>query len=383
MLRPTLVAFVSYPYEWTFGQLKDAALLTLDLQEDADRSGFTLRDASAYNIQFDRGRPILIDSLSVEPREGDEPWAAYRQFCQHFLAPLALMARRDIRCGLMLRDHLDGIPLDLASTLLPARTRLSVGPASHVHLHARAQRQLATPRPPSRRARRWAPRGARRCSTACGGRSRGFLEPGRDRVGRLRSGDPATRTTATSAKEAIVESMLGEVPAGPSPGISAPTSVGSARSSRGSAAASSPGTSIRQRPSVTTSSLKTTGETRVLPLVQDLVNPSPGLGWACAERAPFVERSDADVILALALVHHLAISNNVPLEMIAALFAGLAPTAIVEFVPKHDPMVQRLLGTRVTCSPTTRKKGSSVRSGRGSGSSSGPDRRLVARALPP
>jgi len=92
--------------------------------------------------------------------------------------------------------------------------------------------------------------------------------------------------------------------------------------------------------------LKTSGETLVLPLVQDIVNPSPGLGWAGAERAAFVDRSDADVVLALGLLHHLAISNNVPLEWIASLFARLAPSAIVEFVPKDDPMVRRLLGSR-------------------------------------
>ena len=152
VLRPEPVAFVSYPYEWSFGQLRDAGLLTLDLQEDAEKSGFTLRDASAYNIQFEGSRPILIDTLSLERRSGDEPWQAYRQFCQHFVAPLALMAHRDVRCGLMLRDHVDGIPLDLASTLLPGRTRLSTGLASHVHLHARAQRRYAGGRPaPARR----------------------------------------------------------------------------------------------------------------------------------------------------------------------------------------------------------------------------------------
>jgi ribosomal protein L11 methylase PrmA len=92
--------------------------------------------------------------------------------------------------------------------------------------------------------------------------------------------------------------------------------------------------------------LKAAGTTNVLPLVQDLVNPSPGLGWAGSERAAFIDRSDADVVLALALVHHLAISNNVPLDWIADFFARLAPAAIVEFVPKDDAMVQRLLRAR-------------------------------------
>ena len=92
--------------------------------------------------------------------------------------------------------------------------------------------------------------------------------------------------------------------------------------------------------------LRDDGSSAILPLIQDLVNPSPGLGWAGAERAAFLDRSNADVAMGLALVHHLAISNNVPLPMIAALFARLAPAAVVEFVPKEDPMAQRLLAAR-------------------------------------
>jgi len=107
--------------------LKDAASLTLDAQAAAAERGFTLRDATAYNVQFLRGRPILIDTLSFEAAEPGAPWIAYRQFCEQFLAPLALMAIRDVRLGLMLRDHVDGIPLDLAARLLPGRTRWNLG----------------------------------------------------------------------------------------------------------------------------------------------------------------------------------------------------------------------------------------------------------------
>jgi hypothetical protein len=345
VLRPDPVAFISYPYEWTFGQLKDAALLTLDLQDDAERSGFTLRDASAYNIQFQRGRPILIDSLSVEPLRPAEPWAAYRQFCQHFVAPLALMSRRDIRCGLMLRDHLDGIPLDLASTLLPGRTRLAAGLASHVHLHARAQRRFAGAGRPVRAA---AGMGATRRAA--------LLDSLRRTITGLRWSPGGTewaeydRQTSysdegTRAKEAIVEAMLrdagGAVAWDLGANVGRFSAIASGLGRRVVAWDVDPAASERhyQR-------LKSAGATAVLPLVQDLVNPSPALGWAGAERAAFVDRSDADVVMALALVHHLAISNNVPLASIAALFAGLAPSAIVEFVPKDDPMVGRLLASR-------------------------------------
>ena len=147
VIRPRLLDFISYPYEWSFSQLKEAALLTLEIQSKALDAGMRLKDASAYNVQLDGGRPILIDSLSFEVAPSTEPWPAYRQFCEHFLAPLALIAYRDARTGLMLRDFIDGLPLDLATGLLPGRTRLNFGLASHLHAHAGAQRRAASAAP--------------------------------------------------------------------------------------------------------------------------------------------------------------------------------------------------------------------------------------------
>ncbi len=143
VIRPDVVPFISYPYEWTFGQLRDAALLTLEVQAAALTHGWTLKDASAYNVQFRGVQPVLIDHLSFQRLPPDSPWVAYQQFCEHFLAPLALMSRRDVRMGRMLRDQLDGIPLDLAAGLLPGRTRLRLGLGAHIHLHARSQRSHA------------------------------------------------------------------------------------------------------------------------------------------------------------------------------------------------------------------------------------------------
>src|SRR6476659_3184519 len=143
VIRPEPIPTISYPYEWSFGMLKDAALATLDTQVAAAERGFALRDATAYNVQFRRGRPILIDTLSFERPDPGTPWIAYRQFCEHFLAPLALMARRDVRLGLLLRDHVDGIPLDLAARLLPGRSRWNLGLGAHIHAHARAQGRYA------------------------------------------------------------------------------------------------------------------------------------------------------------------------------------------------------------------------------------------------
>jgi len=117
VLQPEIVRTISYPYEWCFSQLKDAALTTLDIQRRSVERGMSLKDASAYNIQFHGGKPLLIDSLSFEPYALGMPWGAYRQFCQHFLAPLVLMSRVDVRLNRLAANYIDGIPLDPASVI--------------------------------------------------------------------------------------------------------------------------------------------------------------------------------------------------------------------------------------------------------------------------
>jgi hypothetical protein len=141
VIRPQPVPFISYPHEWSFSQLRDAALLTLAVQKCALGHAMVLKDASAFNVQFRDGRPIHIDTLSFLPYREGEPWLAYRQFCEHFLAPLAVCGLVDPRLGRMLAEHLDGLPLDLAARMLPWRSLLKPGLALHVHLHARFQRR--------------------------------------------------------------------------------------------------------------------------------------------------------------------------------------------------------------------------------------------------
>ena len=348
IIRPRRLDFVSYPYEWCFSQLKEAALLTLDLQARALDAGMRLRDASAYNVQFDAGRPILIDSLSFEVAPATEPWPAYRQFCEHFLAPLALIAHRDARCGLMLRDFIDGIPLDFATRLLPGRTRLNLGLASHLHAHAGAQRRASNAPPPDPDAK---PAGRRISETG----QRALLDSLRRTVTGLRW-EPSSHwtgyATATSYSEAgtkskarIVREMLDAVGGSSAWDVGANTGVYSAL-------AADAGYRViawdQDAGSVEAQWRQVRGDAGrpILPLILDLANPSPGLGWALEERASFVDRGEPDVMLALALVHHLAIGNNVPLPNVARLFARMAPRAIVEFVPKEDPMTRRLLAAR-------------------------------------
>ncbi len=346
VIRPRVIEFVSYPYEWCFTQLQEAALLTLDLQARAMDSGMRLRDASAYNVQFESGRPIFIDSLSFEVAPESEPWPAYRQFCEHFLAPLALMAHRDVRCGLMLRDFIDGIPLDLAAKLLPWRTRLNVGLSAHVHLHARAQRRgaAAAPtkddRPPPRigdTGQRALLDSLRRTVSAL------HVEPDSHWAGYASS--TSYSAAATASKGEILRSMLVLARGRTAWDLGANTGVYSATATQAGyrvIAFDQDASSVEAH----WRHVRGVRNPAILPLVLDLTNPSPSMGWGLRERRSFLDRGEPDVLMALALVHHLAIGNNVPLEGIADVFARIAHRAIVEFVPKEDPMTQRLLAAR-------------------------------------
>jgi hypothetical protein len=348
VIRPRPVPFVSYPYEWSFSQLQDAALTTLEIQRIALEHGMTLKDASAYNIQFVEGRPLLIDTLSFAPQREGAPWVAYRQFCQHFLAPLALMAQRDVRLGQLLRVHIDGVPLDLASRLLPFRSRLRAGLLTHLHLHARSQARYANVA-----AGGSAPREARVSATGL----RALVDSLASTVRRLRwsaaGGTEWARyydetnygEAAAEQKRQLVRKLVALVSPRTVWDLGANTGLFSRIAVEGGAHVVSwdvdPGAVERSY-----LALREDGRRALLPLLLDLTNPSAAAGWANRERMSLAERGPVDLLMALALVHHLAISNNVPLERIADFFAPLAPYLLIEFVAKDDSQVQRLLATR-------------------------------------
>jgi ribosomal protein L11 methylase PrmA len=343
IIQPRPVAFVSYPYEWCFGQLQDAALATLEIQRIALEHSMILKDASAYNIQFERCRPLLIDTLSFARYREGQTWDGYRQFCQHFLGPLALMAFTDVRLGQLLRIHIDGVPLELTSRLLPLRTRLKPGLFTHIHLHASSQRRFAGKTNVSRRRKmpklslqglvsnlesttrslRW------RSSTSEWGR---YYEATNYTPGAMRH------------KSELVAKFMDAI---------APTTVwdlgaNTGEFSRLAAQRGAQTVAFDIDPLAVEKNYRAckTEEAPPLPLLLDLTNPSPSIGWQNRERMSLGSRGPVDLILALALVHHLAIANNVPLPLIANFMASLCRNLIIEFVPKSDSQVQRLLATR-------------------------------------
>lgn len=345
ILKPQRVPFISYPYEWSFSQLQDAALATLRIQRRALKKGLSLKDASAYNIQFFNGQPVLIDTLSFEAWQA-QPWTAYRQFCQHFLAPLALMAYTDVRLNQLLRVYVDGIPLDLAARLLPWQARLVPGLLAHLFLHAAAQQRAA-------QSEGNAPSPSAQVSLA---QQLGILESLTNAVKQLRWQPKGTawgqyydftnyNDESFAAKRDAVRGFLEQIAPRTVWDLGANTGVFSrlavelgAHTVAWDIDPAAVEQNYRQCRAEKTVNL--------LPLLLDLTNPSPALGWAHQERNSFLERAPVDVTLALALIHHLAIGNNLPLPYLARFFAQTANNVLIEFVPKEDSQVQKMLRSR-------------------------------------
>ena len=344
IIKPEEIAFVSYPYEWCFSQLKNAALTKLKIQRIALEHGMTLKDASAYNIQFQHGSPVLIDTLSFEKYQEGAPWVAYRQFCQHFLAPLSLMSFKDIRLNQLLRIYIDGIPLDLASELLPLKTRFKYSLLTHIHLHAKTQRHYAdqTQKKHTPKLSRLGFEGIIN-SLECAVNSLKWEQTGTE------WSDYYSDTNYTSEgfehKRQILQNFLHQ---------SNPRTVWDIGANNGyySRLASDAGihtVAFDVDPvAVENNYLRVMSqhEKNILPLLSDLTNPSPGLGWQNQERASFKERGPVDTVLALALIHHFAITNNLPFLNLAEFLQTICRWLIIEFVPKNDSQVERLLATR-------------------------------------
>ena len=343
------IPFISYPYEWSFEQLRAAALLTLDIQKECLSRGMSLKDASAFNVQFQGARPLFIDLLSFECREPTAPWQAYRQFCMHFLAPLALYSRTP-ELSRLSSLWIDGIPLNCAWKLLPWRSALSPGLQIHLHLHAKAEKK------------------------------HGDAQKAVEKVKKM--------TVSTQALIDLADSLTRTIEALPAPGSPGEwteyycdtnysqkaeqakadivsTSAARAGGALGMDLGANTGKFSRilaehfsyviaadidaQAVGKHYSNLIAGGAQNILPLVLDLSNPSPAIGWACSERFSWMQRTKADFICALALTHHLFFTYGIPWDRQAAFFAEcLTPGGhlVVEFVPPDDSQVRRLLAAR-------------------------------------
>jgi hypothetical protein len=344
LIVPEQISFISYPYEWTFHQLKDAALLTLKIQELALARGLSLKDASPFNIQFRGSVPVLIDTLSFEQNPG-RPWIAYEQFCREFLGPLLLMSYGHESANSAFLADLAGQSLESVSNRLPRRSYFNLGATLHVHMHARAARKR---------------NGAGPKAVASSMTAKAQLDLVTSLRNLIENLKPATARSAwtdyysearfysqsaVDSKRVSVRELAGMV---------SPRSVCDLGTNTGLFATELSAAGVQCIATDADAAcidklylqMRAKRNNRVLPLRVDLANPSPALGFGLAQTASFFDRVNVDLVLCLGLIHHLRFTNNVPLFRIAETLARCGRNLLVEFVPMEDPSAQVLVNGR-------------------------------------
>ena len=339
------ISFVSYPYEWSFALLKEAALFHLDFQCELLDDGFVLSDASAYNVQFDGPRPIFIDLLSIRKYREGEYWLAHNQFCEQFLNPLLMQSHIGLPHNDWFRGRLEGITSAAISRMLPAYKKLSFRMLTHVtgpaRLQARSERSHtaeAVRRPLSKSAYRGLLGHLRRWINT--------LEPaGSDTQWQDYGEFHSYSESEEQAKMKFVADFVAETKPDVLWDIGCNTGAYS-EVALGAGARKVIGFDFDHGSLDRALSRAQSEDLDLLPLFLDGANPSPDQGWAQRERMGLTGRKNADSIVALAFIHHLAIGRNIPLDDAVDWLMGFAPRGLIEFVQKDDPTVLDMLSLR-------------------------------------
>lgn len=338
--------FISYPWEWCFSELKNAALSTLEIQLLAIDYGFSLKDANCFNIQFYKNKPVLIDTSSFEEYKEGTPWVAYKQFCENFIAPLALMAYKDINLNSLFLSNINGISLELASKLLPIKTYFNFNIFTHIHIHSKFQSKYSN-HSKKETDNIFIPKN----------QLKNLIKNLYNTVKNINLKNISTEwgnyyddtnysEESFESKKLIIEEFKQKI---------SPKTVWDFGSNTGvfSRIFKDSSTQIAafdiDKSAVEKNYLKTIKEQEcnILPLVLDLANPSPALGFANNERKNIFDRAEnVDLILALALIHHLKFTYNIPFELISKCFSSISKYVIIEFVDKEDSQVKRMLLNR-------------------------------------
>lgn len=345
VLRHEKVPVISYPYEWCFGMLKDAALLQIELLLAALDEDTIVKDSSAFNFQWMGTQPVFIDVLSFERYSKGSPWVGYRQFCELFLNPLILQAYKSVSFQDWLRGNINGIdPADL-NQLLSFRDLFRRGVLTHVFLHSKLQKSFGSTTLDVGKAMKE------------GGFQKEMVRQNITKVGRLverlewkKSRSEWSQYTDEhgygdsdlEAKRGFVDEVLRARRWGTVWDCGCNTgqfSLLAAEHADTVLALDSDHLSIERL----YRSLKGSENRIITPLVYDLSQPSPGTGWKGVERLPLCARSSPDLVLCLALIHHLVITANIPLDELVRWLASLDADLVVEYVGKDDPMVEKLL----------------------------------------
>ena len=343
-LKPEVIPFISYPYEWSFGMLKEAALLTLSIAKTTMDHGMMLKDASVYNIQWHRGKMIFIDTLSFEKYNEALPWIAYRQFCEHFLAPLLLMHYRKIPLTEMMLSWPDGIPLSVCAGLLPSRTKFSLQVYLHIHLNAKLSAKA-----PAKEKKSWqfSRKKMLNLLNSLEILIRRLQLPERQSTWSEYYDEAGQRKDYLENKKTIIREWLPlffdvqtAIDLGANEGEF--SKILSGQKIYTIAADADPWCIEKLY-----RSLRNSDEKNIQPMIVDLSHPSPSIGVNNEERPSFIQRAKGGLVMALALIHHLVIGKNIPLDRVAALFAEMSRKWLIEeFIPRTDENISQMLSER-------------------------------------
>ena len=347
VLRHERIPFVSYPYEWTFSMLKDAALLQLDLLLASLEHDLVLKDSTPYNVQFKGAKPTFVDIGSFERRREGEPWVAYRQFCMLYLYPLLLQSAKDVPFHPWLRGSIDGIRPGEMRRLMSFRDRFRKGVFTNVFLHAKLEERYADkPAQVKQEVKRVF---KKELFVANVRKMRKLVE-------RLTWDPPEGVWTAYGERNSYTDDdarrkdeFVREVANSRDWKLVWDIGCNNGRYSRIAAEGARNVVSVDadQGPvELLYRDLRGEGNEQILTLTMNLADPSPGLGWRGLERKALPERGKPDLVLALALVHHVAISANVPVKEFVDWLASLGSAVVIEFPTREDPMVKQLLAPK-------------------------------------
>ena len=344
IIKPRPLPFISYPYEWCYSQIWEAAKLTLLIEKTSLKYRMTLKDASSYNVQFWGTQPVFIDTLSFIRLKKNSPWVAYRQFCQHFLSPLVLMKYRDFRLGKLSQLFLDGVDLDLAVKMLPLKSYFNFHLFLHLFLHSLGQKYLSK-RPSAISAKKITGLGLENLieSMRCAVNSLSIKKEKSFWSGYYE--DNNYSASAFKNKIAVVISLIRNLKPKWLIDLVSNTGLFSRLTSRYSQYV----ISIDNDPhSVEENFLRAKKEkiNNLMPLLADIINPSPSIGWRNFERQKLLDRLPVDTTLVLALIHHLYFSYNLSFPMMADFFAACSRNLIIEYIPITDGQVQQLINLR-------------------------------------
>jgi len=345
ILKHQTIPFISYPYEWPFSMLQDAARLTLELQAAALNANMTLKDATPFNVQWSGSQPAFIDIPSFERLRPGEPWVGYRQFCQLFLYPLFLQAYKDLPFQPWLRGSLEGIEPTQCARLMSLRDLFRPGVLSHVVLQAKAQASYAQTERNLKKDLRQA------------GFHKALIQANVSRLQKqiAQLTWKQTRSTWSGYTEALPYTereqhqkadfvrrlthsrrwnLVWDL------GCNTGTFARIAAENADYVLAMDIDALVVER---LYCALKQEQSINILPLISNVADPAPNLGWRGQERKALVERGKPDLTLCLALLHHVVISAHIPLREFITWLASLGTALVIEFVTRDDSMVQTLL----------------------------------------